>query len=570
MAGETVLAVDDREDSLKFLREYILEPNGYKMVQAGNGLEALEIVQKHPVDLIISDLVMPKMGGLELLENLHEKGLDIPTILMTFHGSEGTAVRAFRLGARDYIMKPFAVEEMLNAIDRALTESRLRQERDQLTRTVLKVNRQLENRVQELRFLYGIGRSVTSLQNLEPILNRIVEAAVYLTKAEEGSLMLIDPDSGELYLRAARGMGEKSAKNLRLKMQDSIAGQVVRTGRPVMIGGVNRDDSFKVKTGYFVKALLNVPLKVTDRVIGVLAVHNKTNLRAFSERHLNLLMALADYASIAIENARMYTRLTSDVDRAEESSRKLEKMVEDRTAELQKANNQLTQSEKLAALGYMSAGLAKEINTPINTILDNIHQLNSRLTPSNDNRQLIASLERQALHCRQTVQSLLNFSNPKRHKLEETDLNQVIETAWSKFNEENNIDDKVEFVRGFDPRLPAATVDSQHIEQAIFYLIRTAFQSMPNGGTLRITTRAVGSEMQIIIGHNGRGISPKDLRHIFDPFYETNHQAYGLDLSIAQAVITRHQGTIEVESERGQGTTFTIHLPLESSTQPQG
>src|SRR5262245_28628665 len=232
------------------------------MLQARNGAEALEFVQAQKVDLIISDLVMPKMGGLELLESLRDKKLNIPVILMTFHGSEGTAVRAFRLGARDYIIKPFAIDEMLGAVDRALTEVRLRGERDKLTQTVLKINQQLENRVQELRFLYGIGRSVTSLQDLETILNRIVEAAVYLTEGEEGSLMLIDQDTGDLYLRAARGLNDKHAKSFRVKMQDSIAGQVVRTGRPVMIGGVNQDDSFRVKTGYFVKALLNVPLKV--------------------------------------------------------------------------------------------------------------------------------------------------------------------------------------------------------------------------------------------------------------------------------------------------------------------
>jgi two-component system NtrC family sensor kinase len=359
VAGETVLAVDDREDSLKFLREYVLEPNGYHMIEARNGLDALEITLTQKVDLIISDLVMPRMGGLELLESLREKGLDTPAVLMTFHGSEGTAVRAFRLGARDYIIKPFAIDEMLGAIDRALNESRLRRERDQLTQTVFKVNQQLENRVQELRFLYGIGRSVTSLQNLEQILNRIVEAAVYLTGAEEGSIMLVDQASGEMYLRAARGMGEKNAKTSRLKIHDSIAGQVVRTGRPVMIGGMNQDDSFKVTTGYFVKSLLNVPLKVTDRVIGVLAVNNKSKVQEFSERHLNLLMAMADYASIAIENARLYARLASHVNQAEQSTRELEKKVKVRTSQLQQANQQLLIADKAAALGYMAAGLAR-------------------------------------------------------------------------------------------------------------------------------------------------------------------------------------------------------------------
>ena len=561
MAGETVLAVDDREDSLNFLREYVLEPNGYRVIEANNGVRALQILEKNGVDLIISDLVMPQMGGLELLEALREKGLDIPTVLMTFHGSEGTAVRAFRLGARDYIIKPFAIDEMLNAIDRALTESRLRRERDRLTQTVLRVNRQLENRVQELRFLYGIGRSVTSLLDLEQILSRIVEAAVYLTSAEEGSLMLVDQDSGELYLRAERGMGEKSAKNLRIKIEDSIAGQVVRTGRPVMIGGVNQDDSFKVKTGYFVKSLLNVPLKVTDQIIGVLTVHNKTTVRPFTDRHLNLLMALADYASIAIDNARLYARLSSDVSKAEQSSRELKKMVKVRTAALNKINRQLLQTEKLATLGYFAAGVAQEISSPINTVLDNLHQLEQHLEPSPANVQLVSALEKEALHCRQTIQSLLDFSIQKEYHPEAADLNQLIEAAWSKYSDEYNTTDKVEFIRGFDPNLPEISVDGKQIQQALFYLIRNAYRSMSQGGTLRITSRAVGYDIQIIVSDSGPGIAQEDMRHIFEPFYQPNNQTHNLDLSITRAVIERHNGTIEVESEPGQGTTFTIHLP---------
>jgi signal transduction histidine kinase/DNA-binding response OmpR family regulator len=560
VAGETVLAVDDREDSLRFLREYVLEPNGYKMIEARNGQKALEIILNQKVDLIISDLVMPQMGGLELMESLREKGLDIPAILMTFHGSEGTAVRAFRLGARDYIIKPFAIDEMLNAIDRALTESRLRQERDGLTQTVLKVNQQLESRVQELRFLYGIGRSVTSLRNLEEILNRIVEAAVYLTEADEGSLMLVDPSSGELYLRAARGMGDKSSKSFRLKIDDSIAGQVVRTGRPVMIGGVNKDDSFKLTTGYFVKAMLNVPLKATGRVIGVLAVNNKETLQAFTDRHLNLLMALADYASIAIQNAQLYAKLTSDVDRAEQSSREFEKMVADRTAKLEEANRQLLRTEKLTALGYMAAGVAKEINTPINTILDNLRQLSNRVEADEDNRQLLSSLEKEARHCRQIVQSLLDFAGQRVYQLQETNINDVIEAAWSKCNE-NRINEKIEFVRGFDPQLPLISVDSKQLEQALFYLVRNACRAMSSEGTLRITSRAVGSEVQIIVSDTGEGMSQEDIRHIFDPFYKTSRQTHGLELSITYAIIKKHQGTIEVESAPGQGTTFTIRLP---------
>ena len=148
--------------------------------------------------------------------------------------------------------------------------------------------------------------------------------------------------------------------------------------------------------------------------------------------------------------------------------------------------------------------------------------------------------------------------------LRETNLNDVIEMAWSKYSHENNVNHNIKFVRGFDPHLPHVSVDPQQMEQAFFYLIRNAYEAMPQGGTLRITSRAVGPEVQVIVSDTGQGISQEDMRHIFDPFYETSDQAYGLGLSITYAVIGRHNGKIEVESESGQGTTFTIHLPREA------
>ena len=561
MAGETVLAVDDREDSLKFLREYVLQPNGYRVIRARNGADALKIVMAQKIDLIISDLVMPKMGGLELLKMLRERELDIPTILMTFHGSEATAVGAFRLGARDYIIKPFTIDEMLHAIDRALTESRLRRERDNLTQKLFKVNQQLENRIRELRFLYSIGRSVTSLQDLQQVLNRIVEAATYLTDAEEGSLMLVDRESGDLYLRAARGLNETKATSFRVKMHDSIAGQVVQTGQPVMIGGKNQDDSFKVTTDYFVKSLLNVPLKVKDRVIGVLAVDNRTAVQPFTERHLNLLIALADYASVAIDNAWLYASLTSDVNRAEQSSRQLEHLVETRTFELQAAHQQLLKSEKLAALGYMAAGVVKELDTPLNNIFDILQRLHRSVGANTENIEATSAIEREVLRCQQTVKSLLDFSGQQSYQLQELYLNDIIEAAWARYFNEHDVSPTVDFVPGLDPKLPLVSADGKQIEQALFYLIRHAYESMPAGGTLRITSRVVGPKIQVIVSDTGHGLSSEDMRHIFDPFYESDQQSYGLDLSITQAVIERHSGTIEVESEPGQGTTFTIHLP---------
>jgi len=566
VSGETVLVADDRTDNIDFLRQYVLEPNGYQVKVATDGNQALRVALEEGVDLVISDLVMPKLNGLELMEELREAGKEIPTILMTFHGSEETAVNAFRLGARDYIIKPFTVEEMVEAIDRALAEARLRKERDELTRHLLQTNRQLEQHVKELRILYTLGRSVTSLLDLELVLNRVVEAAVYLTGAEEGSLMLIDEETGDLYMRAARGVGDKHARGFRVRVEDSIAGRVLQTGGPIMLGGTPQDDTYKVKTDYFVKALLNVPLKVGKEVMGVLAVNNRDVARPFSPRHLRMLTALADYASIAIYNARLYQDLAASRDQIEKWSQDLEAKVSERTAALEATQAQLHRSETLAALGHMAAGVVQELSVPISTILGYTRLLGRKLGGDDPVRASLEAVEREALRCQQTMQSLLDFAERTPPKTQAVDVNGVVEAAWRR-TENELLPPSVEIVRGFDPHLPLVQADRTQLEQAFYQLIRNACESMHLGGTLRVITRSVGSEVQIIVVDTGPGLSSEQLRHIFDPFYSTTEQGQrtGMGMSIAYGVVERHGGTIEVESQPGTGTTFTVRLPLDSN-----
>ncbi len=304
MAGEKVLVVDDRRENVQFVVDYVLKPNGYQAITARDGLEGLRKAFTHNPDLILLDMQMPRMTGLEVLKILRKKGSQIPVVLMTIYGSEALAVQVFRLGVKDYIIKPFKVEEILAAIERALTEVRLRRERDQLTARLMLANRQLEQRVKELNTLYGIGKSVSSLLDLGKLLNRAVEAAVYITGAEEGSLLLVDEETNELYMGAARGFEEKYARGFRLRVDDSLAGRVLKTGQPLVIEGTAGEH--KIKTAYLVKSLLYVPLRVEDRVIGVLGVDNRISNRAFTNHDLFLLSALADYMAIAIEKACLF------------------------------------------------------------------------------------------------------------------------------------------------------------------------------------------------------------------------------------------------------------------------
>jgi signal transduction histidine kinase/DNA-binding response OmpR family regulator len=564
MAGETVLVIDDRRDNVEFLSEYVLRPNGYRILTAQDGEEGLRLALEARPDLIIVDLVMPRRTGLEILEELWKRKADIPAILMTFHGSEETAVRAFRMGARDYIIKPFSVEEMVAALDRALAEARLRRERDQLLGKLLSTNKQLEQRIKELRILYSIGQSVTSLLDLEQVLNRIVEAAAYITGAEESSLLLVDEESGDLYMRAARGLGERHAQGFRIRVQDSIAGQVVQAGRPIMVGGTDQKDRFKVKTDYFVKALLNVPLKVGNSVIGVLAVNNRTTSRPFTNNDLYLLSALADYASVAIENAHLYHDLAISRDEVRRWGEELEAKVAERTKELQATQELLIRTEKLASLGQLSAGVARQINGPIQIILGYVRMLASKLHANDPLYNAFKSIEREAVRCQRIAQDLLDFAHRIPPTTYPTDVNAVLEAASQLVAQQISPAD-IEVNKGYDPNLPMVSADESQLQQAFAHIIRNAYEAMPEGGILRLFTRAIGKEVQVIIADSGVGITPEGMRHIFEPFYTTKHssKAAGLGLAISYGIIERHGGTIEVESLVGLGTTVTIRLRVE-------
>ena len=162
---------------------------------------------------------------------------------------------------------------------------------------------QAKERAEKLRILHGLGMAIASAMDLEQVLTRIVEAAVYITQAEEGALLLLDEETQDLNLRAQKGLGDKYARGFRVQIQDSLAGEVLQSGRPKRLTG--EEQTLKVVTGYLVNAILYVPVALKGRAIGVLAVDNQSSSRAFTEDDENLLLVLAGYAAIALENARL-------------------------------------------------------------------------------------------------------------------------------------------------------------------------------------------------------------------------------------------------------------------------
>jgi two-component system NtrC family sensor kinase len=322
LAGERVLVVDDSADVREVLRTEVLGPGGYEVLTAVDGADGLRLALQERPDLVILDARMPGMGGVEFLRAFREEGLAIPIILCAVRGSEDLLVQALRLGVRDCVVKPFEPQEMRLAVERVLAEARLGADRDRLTAQLGEANERLQRQLQELQTLYGLGRSVTSLLDLDAVLGRVVEAAVLVTQAEEGLLLLRELPTGDLVLRAARDIDEGLARRLRIPIDDTLAGQVVRTGEQVVIAQARS----KLATGYLVNALIYVPLRTAEAgIIGVLGVANRRSDRSFSEHEVQVLSALADYASVAVQNARLY-------ERAETERRKLEAVLRE-TAE---------------------------------------------------------------------------------------------------------------------------------------------------------------------------------------------------------------------------------------------
>ncbi len=283
-----ILVIDDNRPLREFVVQALGGRQGFATLQARDGLEGLEMALTHSPDLILMDYEMPRMNGLEVLKGLRARQVDIPVILMTSHGSEAIAVEVFRQGVRDYLMKPFAADEMFDAVERALIEVRLRQEKEALTRRLAAANQQLRGRVRELDTLYQIGKSITSLLSRDQLLDRILDAAFYVIGAEEVSLMLLDEETGRLRLERQRQRVPGDLHQVGRRSIEELASDAAEKGQATATG-----------------AMLFSPLKVGERVVGALGVSNRVTARALSGDDKRLLMALADYAAIALENARL-------------------------------------------------------------------------------------------------------------------------------------------------------------------------------------------------------------------------------------------------------------------------
>ena len=257
-------------------------------------------------------------------------------------------------------------------------------------------------------------------------------------------------------------------------------------------------------------------------------------------------------------------------------SKTLEDRVEEKTSELKRVHDHVLQVEKMASVGKMAAVVAHEINNPMAGILtyakllrkwiDRGEMQGDKLKEAAECLDLIGGESRR---CGDIVKNLLTFSRTAPMNVQTADINTVLDRSLRLVHHQLEMTG-IELHVYLDDDLPAMQCDPAQIEQVFLALIMNAIDAMPRGGNLWLETRVnrYGEEVEIEIRDDGTGIAPDVLPHIFEPFQTTKEQGrgVGLGLAVSRSIMERHQGKIEVQSELGKGTTFTVTLPVDSRT----
>jgi len=618
------------------LLERVLQSVGYSVAVHDSFSSArIDLEPVAPAMLVLGQSLSDG-SGLDLAAYALRRNPGLPVVMVFDETSPKTLGSALRAGISDFLCTPLNPEDILKSVQHGMQICQLRRDFTQLEtrRHTTTLNRQ----VTELESLARLGRSVTSSLDIDSVLTGVVEAAVQLTGAEEGSLLLLDEATGELYVRAARNFNEEFVRTFRLPIQDTLAGSVLRSGQPVRI---DESTPQKIKTAYLVHSLLYVPMQRNGRVFGVLGVDNRTKRLNFQDQHVHLLSAMADYAVIALENARLFTNvndernklqtilthiqdgvivagpahnlvLVNDMARQffELSDEPLEglpfarifpqpeltellqparktapnlieltlpdgRVLAARSAQIPNVGiaitlHDITYLKKLDRIkSEFVSTVSHDLRSPLTAVLG-YAELIERAGPVNDmQKEFIRRVQGSVHNITHLVDDLVNLGRVEAGmdtRNEQLHIERIIRYSADGFKKQ--ITDKgLNLALELPENLPPILGHPVQIRQAVDHLLENAVRYTRNNG--RISVNAGVEENQIIVRFtdSGIGIAPQDMPYIFDKFYRASNASAeaagtGLGLAIVRSVIDNHQGRIWVDSAPGNGSTFTIVLPV--------
>jgi signal transduction histidine kinase/DNA-binding response OmpR family regulator len=539
-SSHSILVVDD-EPGIRELLAWELGEQGYEVVAAADGAEALEHVRRTEFDLIISDIRMPRVGGLDLLRSAKEIAPDTEVVIATGYAELEYAIECVRHGAFDFVQKPFHIEDLLATVSRAL-------ERRCLRRTA---------------GLYEASRTILGTQETHRLPELITRLAMQAMNADDASLMLPDAD-GRLYIAHSHSLSPEVQAEVHQVMCERVAGRVAAVGEPALIpNGLAGDPRFADLTSMGrVRSSIVYPLLAGKRLVGVLSI-NRLSGRPFRAPDLERAAILASQVMLALENARLVRQVAS--------------------------------SEKLASVGLLATGVAHEINNPAACVLasysylenqmSGLDRLGSLLDSGADARavrrawealggaafvgglrEVLGDLGAGASRIRDIVRDIRSLARRDESKPAMFDLNEAIRSALRMTGAELRHRATVETQLGEDLKILGSP---GRLSQVFVNLLVNAAQALAelNDGRqhqIAIRSERVGGRVVASVKDDGPGIRPEHLSRVFETFYTTKGATVGtgLGLSISREIVQDHGGELRVESSLGQGATFIVTLPF--------
>jgi signal transduction histidine kinase len=400
------------------------------------------------------------------------------------------------------------------------------------------LGRELLRQKEELCALIEVSRDIAASLDLDEVLRRVVRHATRLLRVQASSLMLVDDAGNALRVRATHGAGQTWMRRPALAIAGGVLGEVVHSGSPLAVLDLHEqvtDPYAQMIAQEGLSSLVCVPLKTSLRLIGLLTVYT-IEPRRFRAEEVELLLALATQSATAIENARLYQAMLN-------------------------TQEQLRQSERLAALGSMSAGLAHEIRNPLHTMQLLAYAMQQDCphasTLSADLQVIQSEIGRLTL----LVDQFLDFARPKRPQVSPQKLQEIMEETLLFVRAEAR-HRGIRIYKTWPSGLPIVWVDGAQIKQVFLNILLNALQATPSRGAIEVRLYAGDESITTEIRDQGEGMPAEVKAQLFTPFFTTKPKGVGLGLSISQRIIEGHRGGIRVASQQGAGTTVRIDLPV--------
>jgi len=447
--------------------------------------------------------------------------------------------------------------------------------------------------------LYELGQKAANGAHPQQVRQEILEHIVRGFDAESGSIALIvDGTTDQLELAAGTDLPRGLIGNP-LPRGTGVFGHVVETGQPVLVNGDAAETGLPLRGSVdrqrSTHSAMCWPLRVAGRTIGAVAVNRAETSPRYTADDLDQGQALMSLLALVMANHRMHVERENrilELSTLNATMQRINGMLED-------AQNQVIQSEKLASIGQMAAGVAHEINNPLAFALSNLGSLEAYLTKifellaayidadvalgstnipalaaarmlrddtdfeflRRDTADLVSESRDGLLRVKRIVQDLRDFSRGGVEEvLQAIDVHAALDRTLNIVR--NELKYKANIVRNYGT-LPEIECMPSRLNQVFLNLLVNAGQSIDGNGTITIST-GVDDDAWISVADTGCGIAPENLNRIFDPFFTTKPvgQGTGLGLSVSHSIVRKHGGRIDVESEVGRGTCFTVRLPL--------